>query len=128
MRAQWAIGLACAAGLWTKSSFGLVLPVVALGCLLAWRNGRRPSGALFAAWGRTLLLPLLLVAPWLARNVLLYGDLTGAARLAQIPGFGAQARGYGQMIGNLGFWHLLLRISGPTTAGGRSRSTRSGSA
>ncbi len=107
-RDQWLLGLLAAAGLWTKMSFALVLPVVALGLVLAWRDRATPRRDLLTAAGRSLLLPSLLIAPWLLRNWLLYGDPTGTARLRLIPGFGSQAQTIGEMVSSAGFWRQML--------------------
>jgi len=105
---QWRLGLIGAAGLWTKVSFGFVLPIVGLALLLAWWDRRAPPRELVAAGGRALLLPLVLILPWFARNLWLYGDPTAAARLRHIPGFGEQAQGIGQMLTGGGFWRQML--------------------
>ncbi|MGH2456685.1 MAG: ArnT family glycosyltransferase [Candidatus Limnocylindria bacterium] len=105
---QWGIGLAAAAGLWTKASFGLVLPVVAAGVVLRWRAEAASWRDLGASLARAVLVPLVLAMPWFARSFVLYGDPTGAERLRGIPGFGDQARGYGEMIRDPVFWRQLL--------------------
>ena len=108
-RDEWTIGLVSAAALWTKVSFGLILPVIGLGVIMALRNqGARPR-TMCVALGRTLVAPVVAIAPWLLRSFLLYGDPTGAGRLAHIPGFGEQARTYQQMATDPQFWHLLLQ-------------------
>ena len=107
-RRQWTIGLVGAAGLWTKASFGLVLPVVALGLLLAWRDARGSWRDLTGLLLRTCGLPMLFALPWFARSFLLYGDPTGAGRLRQIPEFGEQAQSYRRMLSSGPFWRQLL--------------------
>ena len=107
-RRQWALGLVGAAGLWTKVSFGLVLPVVGFGLLLAWWNGGGSWRELIRPAGRALGLPLLLVSPWFLRSFLLYGDPTGAGRLREIPEYGEQARTYREMICSGAFWRQML--------------------
>ena len=108
VRRQWVIGFVGAAGLWTKVSFVLVLPIVALGVFLAWRDERGSSRDLIATLARTVALPMMLVSPWFARSLALYGDPTGTARLRQIPGFGEQAQSYGEMLTSATFWRQLL--------------------
>lgn len=105
---QWTLGLLAAAGLWTKASFALVLPVVAVALLLAWHDRRADRRDLALAVGRTLALPLLLIAPWFVRGWWLYGDPTGASRLRQIPGFGAQAQSVGEMLTSPTFLRQML--------------------
>ena len=107
-RRQWAIGLVGAAGLWTKASFGLVLPVVALALLLAWRDGRGSWRALAGPLLRACALPVLLALPWFARSFLLYGDPTGAGRLRDIAEYGERAQGYRRMLTSGPFWRQLL--------------------
>ncbi len=65
--AAWRLGLATALGLMAKAYF---LPLAALAlCLVALRNLRTLRA--FAA------LPFALAGPWYARNLLLYGNLSG---------------------------------------------------
>jgi 4-amino-4-deoxy-L-arabinose transferase-like glycosyltransferase len=105
-RRELALGVLGACGLWTKASFGLMLPVVALAMVFAWRDGAWPVRRLVGAWVRTIALPLVLVAPWFARSFYLYGDPTGASRLRDI--YGDQASSYWAMISDLGFWRGRL--------------------
>lgn len=107
-RRQWAIGLLGGAGLWTKASFGLVLPVVALGVVLTRRASGGRWSELVPAGGRSLGLPLLLASPWFLRSYLLYGDPTGTGRLREIPEFGEQARSVPEMVGSGRFWRQML--------------------
>lgn len=107
-RRQWGIGLLGGAGLWIKASYGLLLPIVAVGLLLGWRNrGERPADLVASGW-RSLALPLLMASPWFLRSFLLYGDPTGTGRLRDIPGFGDQAQTYRQMIASGPFWRQML--------------------
>lgn len=111
-RLSLAIGLVVGAGLWTKVSFGLVLPMVALGLVFAAVDDRRAG----RAWFKTLIwrglltagLPLLLIIPWFIRSYRLYGDPTGAQRLREIPEYGEQAQGYGEMLASTAFWQGRL--------------------
>lgn len=96
------LGLLTAAGLWTKVSFGLVLPVIAVGVLLAWRDARRPVRDLLGNLGWSVVLPLALILPWFARSYHLYGDPTGTARLSGI--YAGTASTYWGMISSPGFW------------------------
>lgn len=97
-----------AAGLWTKPSFGLMLPLVALGLVFAGRNrswsAARIVRSIAAPYGGALLL----ASPWFIRSWLLYGDPTGARRLHEIPLYGAQAQTVPDMIFSGGFWQGLL--------------------
>lgn len=103
-----ALGAVGGAGLWTKVSFGLVLPVVAVAVGLAWWDRREPLRVLIAGLLRSVGLALLLICPWFARSLWLYGDPTGAARLNQIPTFGDQAQSYSDMLGSVTFWRQML--------------------
>ncbi|HET8523896.1 MAG TPA: hypothetical protein VFL82_11710 [Thermomicrobiales bacterium] len=98
----------CAAGLWTKTSFGLVLPVVALCAWFARRDqGQRWWRAIpdvAVVWGGALLLAL----PWFIRSYHLYGDPTGARRLHTLSDYGAQASTYRAMITSAVFWRGRL--------------------
>lgn len=109
------IGLAAAAGLWTKLSFGLALPVIVLAIGWSWWERRRQWGdALRAAqWLAgslflTTALPLLLLSPWFVRSYWLYGDPTGSQRLSEIREFGSSASSYQQMFTTPAFWRERL--------------------
>ncbi len=115
-----AMGLIGAAGLWTKVTFGLVLPVFALAILFAaWpgiiavvrgrgRGFLRLVGTLIVPGGLALLLPIVLILPWFIRNVRLYGDPTGAARLQEVSDYGLSAMTLSEMFGTPGFWRGRL--------------------
>ncbi len=114
-RRELVLGLVVTAGLWTKTSVGLVLPVVALGVWLGWRDRRCSWGDRVAAWHwlagslfLTVVLPLLLVTPWFIRSFVLYGDPTGSRRLQEIPEYGDQAQGYWDMLPDREFWRGRL--------------------
>lgn len=109
------IGLVAAAGLWTKLSFGLALPVIVLAVGWAWWERRRQwgdalrsaqwlAGSLFL----TTALPLLLLSPWFVRSYWLYGDPTGSQRLSEIREFGSSASTYQQMFTTPAFWRERL--------------------
>ena len=66
LRLLIAAALIAAAGLWTKASFILLLP------LLPWVLLRRPNGSIWKAAG-SLLIPLAAILPWYLRNYSLYG-------------------------------------------------------
>jgi hypothetical protein len=110
------IGLLSVAGLWTKVNFGLVLPVVALALLIWARDATRQPSAdlkqvasiLIERGALALLLPLVSIAPWFARNLKLYGDLTGTARLQDISDYGLGAQSYYEMITPPRFWQGLF--------------------
>lgn len=114
-RLELLLGLLAAAGLWTKTSFGLVLPVVALAVWLRWRDRHRAWGDRMASWHwlagslfLTTILPLLAITPWFVRSFVLYGDPTGAQRLREIPEYGEQAQTYWDMIADKEFWRGRL--------------------
>jgi hypothetical protein len=106
-RQLW-LGAICAAGLWTKTSFGLVLPVVALCAWFARRNQgqrwRRVVTDVAVVWGVALLIAL----PWFIRSSMLYGDPTGARRLHTLSDYGSQASTYRLMITSAVFWRGRL--------------------
>ncbi len=102
------LGLVGGAGLWTKVSFGLILPVVAVAVAYAWWDRREPLRGLAADLARSIGLSLLLICPWFVRSLWLYGDPTGAARLREIPTFGDQAQRYPEMLGSMTFWRQML--------------------
>lgn len=102
------LGLVGGAGLWTKVSFGLVLPVIALGVIFTWWDRREPLRVLAADLARSIGLALFLITPWFARSLWLYGDPTGASRLHEIPTFGDQAQSYSDMLWSVTFWRQML--------------------
>lgn len=112
LRLSLLVGLVVGAGLWTKVSFGLVLPMVAVSLLLLAfddRRARRPwMKNLFQRGLLTIVLPFVLIIPWFVRSYDLYGDPTGAQRLREIPEYGDQAQGYGEMLGSAAFWQGRL--------------------
>ncbi len=114
-----AIAVISAAGLWTKVSFGLILPVFAVGLVIAAVDGYRSSRttdrnvtlALRYLAGRGLVLsglPLLAITPWFARNLDLYGDPTGSARLQEISDYALSASSYREMVFSPVFWRGRL--------------------
>lgn len=109
------MGLISTAGLWTKVSFGLILPVFAVGLVIATIDGQRnlrppyrPGSRAVRRFARDGLLmiglPLLAITPWFARNLRLYGDPTGSARLQEISDYALSASSYGEMILSPAFW------------------------
>ena len=114
-RAELGIGLVAAAGLWTKLSFGLALPVIVLAVAWAWWERRRTWGDrwptvqwLVGSLFLTTALPLLLLTPWFVRSFWLYGDPTGSQRLSEIREFGNSASSYRQMFTTPAFWRERL--------------------
>jgi hypothetical protein len=114
-RRELAIGCLTAAGLWTKVSFGLILPVSIAAIGWSWLDRRRRWGDrveafhwLLGSLFLTVGLPLLAIAPWFVRSFVLYGDPTGAARLREIRDFAATASTYREMVTSVGFWHGRL--------------------
>lgn len=114
-RREIAVGLVTAAGLWTKLSFGLAIPVIVLAVVWAWWDNRRRwadpvlaiqwlVGSLFL----TLAVPLLLISPWFLRSFWLYGDPTGSQRLREIQEFGNSASTYQEMFTTPAFWRERL--------------------
>jgi 4-amino-4-deoxy-L-arabinose transferase-like glycosyltransferase len=102
------LGLIAGAGLWTKASFGLVLPVVAVAVALSWRRYRGSGRELAASLLSSCGLALAIATPWFARSLWYYGDPTGARRLHEIPDYGAQASSLGSMIFSSIFWRSRL--------------------
>ncbi|HEY8448587.1 MAG TPA: hypothetical protein VIL01_15905 [Thermomicrobiales bacterium] len=102
------LGAIGATGLWTKVSFGLMLPVVAVAVLFAARDERWPLRRLVGALLRATGLPLLLMSPWFVRSARLYGDPTGAQRLREISDFGEQASSWWEMLSSAEFWRGRL--------------------
>jgi 4-amino-4-deoxy-L-arabinose transferase-like glycosyltransferase len=106
-RLAW-LGAIAGAGLWTKASFGLALPVVALAIALAWRERRGRFGDLVRSLLWSCGLALLIATPWFVRSLWYYGDPTGARRLHEIPDYGAQASPLGSMLFSSRFWQGRL--------------------
>ena len=107
-RGKIGLGLLGGAGLWTKVSFGLALPVIAVGVYLTWRGSGRSLRALVGDWVVTCGMPVILALPWFARSFWLYGDPTGAQRLREIPDYGDQAQGWWEMMSAPAFWRDRL--------------------
>ena len=119
-RRSLGMGLIGAAGIWTKVTFGLVLPVFALAIVLAvgpalrsvvGRRGRGMSSLLRSmvlAVSLALVLPLVLALPWFLRNYQLYGDPTGASRLQDISDYSLSAMTLPEMLGSPGWWRGRL--------------------
>ncbi|HEV2527766.1 MAG TPA: hypothetical protein VGT61_04845 [Thermomicrobiales bacterium] len=114
------MGMIGTAGLWTKMTFGLVLPVFALAiAITVWpelwsvlqRRGRGIAALVRRAAPATMLalvLPLVLVSPWFIRNYRLYGDPTGATRLQEVSDYALSAMTLPEMLGSPGFWRGRL--------------------
>jgi 4-amino-4-deoxy-L-arabinose transferase-like glycosyltransferase len=102
------LGVISGFGILTKTSFGLMLPVLAVAIALAERR----RGIALRHSMRTVLLPVgvafVIALPWLVRSLWLYGDPTGAQELRSIPGFAEQAQGVREMIGSPVFWRGRL--------------------
>ena len=118
-RIALAIGLVSAAGLWTKVSFGLILPVFGAGLLIAALDqvravpSRRSGIPLLARQTvvRGLLMlgvPVLAIVPWFVRNLDLYGDPTGSARLQEVSDYALSASTYPEMVTSAVFWRGRL--------------------
>ncbi len=118
-RLALAIGLVSAAGLWTKVSFGLMLPVFGAGLLIFALNEVR---SLRLRRARTELLlrrvlvqgalmlgvPIVAILPWFIRNLGLYDDPTGATRLQEVSDYALSASTYSEMITSPLFWRGRL--------------------
>jgi 4-amino-4-deoxy-L-arabinose transferase-like glycosyltransferase len=102
------LGVIAGAGLWTKASFGFVLPVVGLAVFLAWRERGGTRQGLFGALARSCGLALLIATPWFLRSLWHYGDPTGARRLHEIPEYGDQAASLQSMLFSDVFWRGRL--------------------
>ncbi|MEA2583723.1 MAG: hypothetical protein QOF33_1808 [Thermomicrobiales bacterium] len=106
-RLTW-LGVISGAGLWTKASFGLLLPVVAVAIALAWWERRGRRGELVGSVMRSCGVALLIAMPWFLRSLWHYGDPTGARRLHEIPEYGDQASSFGAMLFSGVFWRGRL--------------------
>lgn len=102
------LGVIAGAGLWTKASFGFVLPVVGVAVLLAWRERGGTRRELLGHLTRSCGLALLIATPWFLRSLWHYGDPTGARRLHEIPEYGDQAASLRSMLFSEGFWRGRL--------------------
>ncbi len=118
-RLALAIGLVSAAGLWTKVSFGLILPVFGAGLLIgatdqlrsfpSHRSGIPLLARQTAVRGLLMLgVPVLAIAPWFVRNLDLYGDPTGSARLGEVSDYALSASTYPEMVTSPVFWRGRL--------------------
>ena len=69
----WALGFLVGLAMLTKTTAYVVLPVALVAVGLRARRERQPPGWAAAQASRVLLVAALLVGPWLARNVAVYG-------------------------------------------------------
>lgn len=118
-RRSLALGLISAAGLWTKVSFGLIIPVFVLGLLIThfaelrgqwshpWKWGHRSRSVIIDGL-LIVALPLLAILSWFVRNQRLYGDPTGSARLTEVSDYALSASTYREMILSPVFWRGRL--------------------
>jgi 4-amino-4-deoxy-L-arabinose transferase-like glycosyltransferase len=107
-RQQLTLGIVTGLGIWTKTSFGFALPLIAVCLLFAKRDTRASWRWFLDALVRTCVLPLVIALPWLIRSYWLYGDPTGAKRLHDIPEYGDQASSLGTMVKSPTFWRGRL--------------------
>ena len=87
-RLTW-LGVAGGAGLWTKASFGLALPVVAVALALSWWERRGQRGEFAGALLRSCGLALAIASPWFVRSLWYYGDPRGRAGCTRFRLWGA---------------------------------------
>jgi 4-amino-4-deoxy-L-arabinose transferase-like glycosyltransferase len=106
-RLLW-LGVVLGAGILTKTSFGLMIPVLILAMLLAERRRGQPWRAATNVAAIPAVLGLAIASPWFIRGIYLYGDPTGARELRSIPGFADQAMGVGEMLRSEVFWRGRL--------------------
>lgn len=107
-RQQWTLGIVTGLGIWTKTSFGFALPLIACCLLISWKDNARSWRWLLEATTRSCLVPIAIALPWFIRSYWLYGDPSGAKRLHDIPEYGDQASSYRAMIGSSTFWRGRL--------------------
>lgn len=118
-RLALAIGLVSAAGLWTKVSFGLILPVFGTGLLIGAldqvRSGPTRRSGIHRVARETVVhgllmlgVPILAIVPWFLRNLDLYGDPTGSARLQEVSDYALSASTYQEMVTSPVFWRGRL--------------------
>lgn len=106
-RLLW-LGLILGAGILTKTSFGLMVPVLGLAIILAEHQRGTPIRAWFRTVAISIATGLLIASPWFVRSLALYGDPTGAQELRTIPGFADQAQSLTDMLGSDVFWRGRL--------------------
>lgn len=106
-RLTW-LGAIGGAGILTKTSFGLMLPVLAVAILLVERRRGTRSPETIKTAVAPCALAIAIASPWIARSFWLYGDPTGAQELRSIPGFAGQAQGVLEMLTSSVFWRGRL--------------------
>ena len=101
----------------TKTSALALLPVTALGvAIVAWK---RRSWQEFVAGALGTALPVLIIAGWwYARNVRLYGDVTGLTAFIEVLGRRAAPASFAQLWGErwgfmLSYWGLFGGVNVP---------------
>lgn len=98
------VGICTGLGLLTKSSAMALIPTIGVVWLLSL--GQKPSEGpkgVQLAFG-LLALPLLIAAPWFARNAALYGDPLGLTVFKQAFTGSAQASMFIQGVGPVAYW------------------------
>lgn len=96
-----AIGMCTGLALMTKTTAVALLPVTWLAAVLAWKSEGRPKWTAVAV---AVALPLVLAAPWWARNQALYGDPLAMKAFAQAFEGSPQASAFIDAFGATGYW------------------------
>jgi 4-amino-4-deoxy-L-arabinose transferase-like glycosyltransferase len=106
-RKVW-LGILTGVGMLTKTSFGLMLPVVVLAILFENRRYSHSTRRFVRDAALPCAVALVIFSPWLVRSLLLYGDPTGAQELRSIPDYGEQAMSVPDMLTSSVFWRERL--------------------
>ena len=111
------LGLICGLGMLTKLSLAMLLLLGGLitlqGMILAWQKDNRWQDMLKPAESglMTLAIAIVLVGPWLVRNMRLYGDLTGLSAFIEVQGTRDNPTLLGGRLGRR-VWDLLSLFLG----------------
>lgn len=98
------IGVLIGLGMLTKTTALVLFPTVITTLYLSHKKHQAPAKPNAMVWTACLVLPLIVAAPWLVRNMNLYGDpLAMSVFKDAFPG-SPQASSFIELFGSSGYW------------------------